>query len=356
MEDAEAAARVRPAPYGSISEWIKINPMQTGFYRVRYPDDELALLRAPISNRVLPPADRLGLQNDAFALTRAGHTPATEFLSIAQAYTNETDASVCADLAANLGSVDTLLWNEPFYPAFQGFVRGVFRPIGDRIGWGPRPNEGHLDVLLRSTVLYQLGESGDEATLTEAAARFREYAQDPSNVRADIRGVVSSLAARRGDRSTYDRIWELRNEASLEEEKGRLLIAICHFEQREITQETLDRSLSNRVRVHEAITVIASVASTRQGRDMAWEFLKSNWDELDRRYGEGGFGLMRLVSIVSGFTTEEQREDVERFFTEHPVPSADRTVRQALERIRLNAAWLDRNRSEVAEWLAADRG
>jgi len=89
---------------------------------------------------------------------------------------------------------------------------------------------------------------------------------------------------------------------------------------------------------------------------MAWEFLKSNWDELDRRYGEGGFGLMRLVSIVSGFTTEEQREDVERFFTEHPVPSADRTVRQALERIRLNAAWLDRNRSEVAEWLAADRG
>ena len=60
MEDVEAEARVHPAPYGSISEWIKINPMQTGFYRVRYPDDELALLRAPISNRVLPPADRLG--------------------------------------------------------------------------------------------------------------------------------------------------------------------------------------------------------------------------------------------------------------------------------------------------------
>ena len=352
MEDAEAEARVRPAPYGSTSEWIKINPMQTGFYRVRYPDEELALLRAPIENRVLPPADRLGIQNDAFALARAGHVPATDFLSIARAYSNETDASVCSDLAANLGTVDTLLWNEPSYPAFQRFARDVFRPIGERIGWEPRRKERHLDVLLRSTVLHTLGGAGDEATLTEASERFERYARDPSSVRADIRGVVSSLAAQRGDRSTYDRMWEMREESPLQEEKGRLLVAACRFEQPDIIRETLDRSLSDRVRIHETINVIAAVASTRHGRDMAWEFLKGSWDELDRRYGEGGFGLMRLVSIVSGFTSEEQREDVERFFTDHPVPSADRTVRQALERIRLNAAWLDRNRAELSAWLA----
>ena len=60
---------------------------------------------------------------------------------------------------------------------------------------------------------------------------------------------------------------------------------------------------------------------------------------------------MRLVSLTSGFTTMEMRDDVERFFTDHPVPGAERTVRQSLERIQLNAAWLDKNRDELGNWF-----
>jgi aminopeptidase N len=84
---------------------------------------------------------------------------------------------------------------------------------------------------------------------------------------------------------------------------------------------------------------------------LAWEFVKSNWPEFDRRYGGGGFGLMRLVSICGGFTSEERLADVENFFQEHPAPAAERTIRQALERVRLNIKWLERNRTEVANWF-----
>ena len=94
------------------------------------------------------------------------------------------------------------------------------------------------------------------------------------------------------------------------------------------------------------------MASNRHGRDLAWEFVKENWAEFDRRYGEGGFVLMRLVSITSRFSTREKLEDVERFFEDHPAPAAERTIRQSLETVRLNIAWLDQNRNEVAEWLS----
>ncbi len=60
---------------------------------------------------------------------------------------------------------------------------------------------------------------------------------------------------------------------------------------------------------------------------------------------------MRLVAITSGFTTEEMREDVERFFSNHPAPGAERSVRQSLERIGTNIAWLSRNRDELAKWF-----
>ena len=44
---------------------------------------------------------------------------------------------------------------------------------------------------------------------------------------------------------------------------------------------------------------------------------------------------MRLVSTCNSFTTDEQRADVENFFTENPAPAAERTIRQALERMGL---------------------
>ena len=352
MEERQATARVRPASYGSPDEWIKVNPLQTGFYRVKYPPEELAKLTAPIRNLVLPAADRLGIQNDAYALARAGHIPATDFLTIAEAYTNESDASVCADLAANLSGLDTLLWDEPYYAGFQVFARGIFQPIGTRIAWDARPGEGHLDALLRSTVLSQLGAYEDEDTLKEARSRFTGYVEDRASVDPDIRGVVLALTAKRGDRSTYDTMWDLQTRASLEEEKLRLLVALCRFQQPELLEEMLERSLSEEeVRVHDTIAVVASVAGNRRGRDLAWEFLKANWGEFDRRYGEGGFALMRLVSITSGFTTPERHDEVERFFRDHPAPAAERSIRQSLERIRLNIAWLERNRDDLAKWF-----
>ena len=259
---------------------------------------------------------------------------------------------MCEDLASNLGGLDSLLWDEPFYAGFQALVRDIFRPIGERTGWDARPGEGHLDALLRSTVLGQLGSSEDADTLKEAGARFSRYVEEPANVHPDIRGVVFGLAAQSGDRSTYDTMWELQAGATLEEEKVRFLASLGRFEQQELLERTLEASLSSDVRTHNTVSMVASVAGNQRGRDLAWEFVKANWDEFDNRYGEGGFGLMRLVSIASRFTTEDKREDVESFFSDHPAPAAERTIRQSLERIRLNIAWLERNRAELVEWFA----
>ena len=43
-----------------------MNPEQVGFYRVKYFSEDLERLRAPISEKALPPQDRLGIQNDCF--------------------------------------------------------------------------------------------------------------------------------------------------------------------------------------------------------------------------------------------------------------------------------------------------
>jgi puromycin-sensitive aminopeptidase len=332
--------------------WVKVNSLQTGFYRVRYSAEELERLAGPVRSLELPAADRLGLQNDAFALCRAGYIPATQFLQVAEAYQNETDASVASDLATNLDSLDNLLGTESFHNNFQAYARSIFAPIGEKIGWDAKPGEGHLDALLRSTVLSHLGQYGDEAALREARARFQQYLDNPASVHPDIRGVTFTLTASKGDRSVYDAMWRLRKETSLQEEQVRFLISLASFEDTNLLSETLERSLTPDVRAHETVTAITFAAgSSAAGRDLTWEFVKENWEELFRRYGDGGFALMRLVSITGAFTTEDKREDVEHFFRDHPAPGAERSVRQSLERIQTNVAWLTKNRDELAKWF-----
>ena len=339
---------------GDDSEgWVKMNPGQTGFYRVNYCAEDWDRLRPAIENAELPPVDRLGLQNDAYALARAGYLPVNQFLSLAEAYVNEENATVWEDLSTNLGGLDALIESEAFYEDFEAFGRRLFSPVAGRMGWDAKDGEAHLDALMRSTVLSALGNYGDEATLDEADKRFADYQADAANVHPDIRRVVLSLTAKRGDRGKYDAIWDLQKKATLEEEKMRLLSALTGFETPDLLQETLERSLKPEdVRTHDTIRVVSGVAVNRYGRDMAWEFLKENWPEFDRRYGEGGFALMSVVSFTARFTTQDKMEDVERFFKDNPAPAAERTIRQSLERIRLNIAWLEKSRADLASWLA----
>ena len=351
MDGRQASIRIPAAGTAAGNPWFKINPGQTGFFRVNYSADGWEKLVPAIQSLELSATDRLGIQNDAYALSRAGMLPVTQFLSMASAYNNENDASVWADLASNLRDVEVLLYNEPIYGAFQGFGQDLFRPAATRSGWDPRPGDGHMDALLRSTVLSQAGNYGDTEVLAQAKDRFLRYLEEPESLHPDLRGLAFSLAGQAGDRTTYDQLLELERNATLQEEKIRLLMALTRFNQPELLQETLERSISNDVRSQDTITVVTGVAANLKGRDLAWKFVKDNWPEFDRRYGSGGFGLMRLVSVSGHFTDEENLADVEKFFQEHPVAAAERTIRQSLERMRLNIKWLERNSVELANWF-----
>ena len=131
----------------------------------------------------------------------------------------------------------------------------------------------------------------------------------------------------------------------------RLLMALGSFKEQGLLSETLERSLSDRVRYHDTIQVVSGVAANRLGRDMAWDFVKDNWEEFSRRYSDGLFALSRLVAITARFTTQEKLDDVEGFFDEHPTPAADRAISQSLETVRLNVAWLAHNREDLTAYF-----
>ena len=111
--------------------------------------------------------------------------------------------------------------------------------------------------------------------------------------------------------------------------------------------------MGDEVRSQDTMIVVVQAAGNKDGRDLTWQFIKDNWVEFDRRYGKGGFAIMRIVGITGGFTSMDRHDEVERFFEKHPTPSAARTIQQSLERIRLSVRWLELNRDAVGGWLTS---
>ena len=65
-----------------------------------------------------------------------------------------------------------------------------------------------------------------------------------------------------------------------------------------------------------------------------------------------GFQLNGLASGVSErFLSLEKADMVETFFKENPMPGTERAVAQAVETVRLNAAWLTRDRAALHQYL-----
>ncbi|MGH8066855.1 MAG: M1 family metallopeptidase, partial [Candidatus Entotheonellia bacterium] len=355
LERQEATVRLpEPLPAGDGSPWIVVNAGRTGFFRVNYSAEMWDRLRPAIESKALPTADRLGLESDAFALMRAGYLPAPQFLALVSAYTQEREYPVWSDLAGSLGWLSTMLASEPFEPQLKAFARDLLRPIVAHLGWEPRHHESHLDALLRGIVLHEIGHYDEAAVIAEARARFDRYVRDPQAVHPDLRSTVLNLAAYGGERSTYETLREVERRATLQEEKLRALGALTHFQQQDLLREALDLSLSPAVRSQDTIRVVAGVAANPHGCELAWEYVKTHWAEFDRRYGGGGFLLMRLIeAVTSHFATLSKEQEVAEFFLVHPAPSAARTVQQCLERIRINTRWLTNNRLELTAWSKA---
>src|SRR5437879_239869 len=237
MEKPKASQSLGRSRRRPDDDWIKVNAGQSGFYRVNYPAEEWARLRRAVAEKQLDTSDRIGLQNDAYDLTRAGYLPATTCLELTSEYRDEDDVTAWRMIVESLHDFETLISDEPYLTRLDAYGRDLFRPAGKRSGWDPKPGEGHLETLKRTTVLGRLGHYEDRGVLAEASKRFTRSLKDPTSLSPDLRGLVYSLVAQGADPSTYETLWDLEQKAALQEEKVRVLLALTKTRDAGLLQE-----------------------------------------------------------------------------------------------------------------------
>ena len=340
---------------GMASDWVKGNAGQTGFYRIRYSDELLACLGDAIESIKLSPVDRLGVQSDAFALAKAGQLPTDRALALATRYINEQDFTVWSDLAGSLGDVmGTWAKEDAEYQQLQKLLLKVMGKIVDVVGWTPIAGEHALFPMLRPLIIGAVGRNGHEDVKKEALARM--YSSEGwQSVPADLRFAVFSIVVAHGGVKGFDSVLKVFKEADMAEERVRALRGLGYAREPELIDRLLQMTLDDSIRAQDVFYVYGTLAGNRYAMDRAWEFIKTNWEAICKMFSSGQFLLGRILkSATSAFTSEAKAAEVEAFFKDKDTPGAERSISQALETIRLNAQWLERDRAVVKAWLASN--
>lgn len=73
-------------------------------------------------------------------------------------------------------------------------------------------------------------------------------------------------------------------------------------------------AMSSQVRSQHCLYIVASMASTQVGRQMAWQLFQDKWNLFSDQF-KGLFLLARLLkSLIENFASEEKAMEIDNFF------------------------------------------
>ncbi|KAL1923030.1 uncharacterized protein VTP21DRAFT_9406 [Calcarisporiella thermophila] len=342
----------------SSDDFFKLNHQHTGVYRVDYTPEHLARLAEAARQGLLEAGDRTGLLSDTGALVMSGYTRTSTLLHLMQGYENEEDNVVVQELCTHIDAITNTFSEQPtnIQEGLREYQRRLFSKLVRKLGWEYPEQEDYRIVRLRTLVIRQAGLAGDKDVLQEAQRRFQLFLQgDSSALHPNIRSVAYDIVVAYGGEAELEAVTKLYLETEVVDQKLAALRALGQTRDPVLVQRVLSFNLSEAVRNQDFWQMQLTLASNPVARRPHLSFILSNWPEIQSRFA----GALRTLGIivklaVSSFADEEIVREVEAFFADKDVSEFDMQLKQALEDVRVQAKWAQRDGGEngdVAKWL-----
>ena len=347
LDGPEARVPVPPA-----ADTVLVNEGGHGFYRVRYTGALLDRLLGRLSE--LHAIERFNLLSDAWAISVAGLMSVPEYVEVTARFRDERDRNVWSIIVASLHALNRII--EPAdRPRLEALVRDRLRNMVETLGWDARPGEDELTRQLRGDLLRAFGTLGNDAgTQARAAELYARHVAGATSVDANVLPALIATLAHAGDATRYDEFLGRFRSAATPQEEQRYLYALTGFRRPELLEQTLQRTVNDEIRTQDAPFVVRTLLMSVYGRELAWRFVKTNWDTMDRKYPK--HGLRRMAEGVTGLARAELERDVREFFATRKVDLGGKTLEQYLEQLHVAVTLREREGAGLAEMLASFAG
>ncbi|XP_069189951.1 aminopeptidase N [Procambarus clarkii] len=358
MKDSDPEITISSLP--GKDQWVIFNIQETGYYRVNYDEDNWNLLIQQLNtdHQVIHVINRAQIIDDAMDLAHAGQLSYNTALSVNGYLKAETEYTAWRTAINNLDYLEMMFTRTGGYGALRRYLLSLLTPLYNAVGFDDNRSDPQLDQYKRVLALTGACSLGYQDCVDNSVSLFQTWMLNPSNtsiVSANLKSTVYCTAIAAGGEEEWNFGWNQYLASNLGSEKSTLLSALGCTKQIWILSRYLDMAFTadSGVRSQDASTVFSSVSRNDIGRDLAWNYLRDQWQHISN-YVSSFTTLSDLVEAATAeFNTNEEKHELEMFKEEHPedLHTAAQAVDQAIERTANNIAWMSNNYDVIVQWL-----
>jgi hypothetical protein len=275
---------------------------------------------------------------------------AAAYLELADAYRLESEQAIWQNVLSGLGSIKRHIVTDRDLDAYRQVVADLIGPIHARLGWDPDESDSDLTRRLRGMILRAMGILVEDAGVIERSRGIADqWIDGEGKPDPDVAQASLTIYAANGDESAYDRVFAAYEEAGSPQMKLKLLQALTSFDGDDFVDKTFDAVRGRRIKTQDASWVIGLLFGGRRSGAYAWSQMRRDWEALIALMPP--MTIRRMIDGIPALSEPDAAADVEAFFAETPVPPAQKTVHQNVERMRSNALLRSRETERFADHL-----
>ncbi len=295
------------------------------------------------------------MSDDEWSLVRAGRHNVTDYLTLASGFSGENTSGVLGVVSGRLGFMRDYLTTNETRPKLEEFARGMMRPILDRVGFASAATDPADRRELRAVAIEAVGTIGnDPKVIAQSRSALDRSLAGGAPLDPTLASAIVSVAATHGDASLFDALHAAAEAATAPDAHYRYLNALSDFTDPALVDRGLQLSLAPTMRSQDTAVYLAHFLSHPLTHARAWAFVKAQWPTLEPKVTIFG-GDTTLTSALGSFCDAGTRDDINAFFTAHPLPAAARTLKQTIERINNCIGLREKQTPVLTEWLSRSR-
>ncbi len=359
--DQEAAFEVETEPY-------IINVQESAYYRTNYNkknwQDLANILNDPKNFMKIHELNRAQLIDDSMNLARAGILDYETTLDLVSYLRHETEYIPWVPGFQAFSYVFSLINRDGLESEearlMKTFLLDLFDAKFTELGFSPKPDDSHLDILTRSAVDKWMCLLGNKDCSEAAIKYFQDWMNDESKpVPRNIEDVIYQTAIKEGGFEEWNFIFEKFKSVEVDSERKSYIYAMGASEDEAILTEYLKKTISrdeSQIKVQDCLYIFRAIGTNRVGRNVALKWLEEDYDKIKESFG-GSFASSPVANIMRGYastaSTDAEIQRLAEFFNAHSadLQAIKKTFSDSIESAKINQAWMEHSQDSILEWL-----
>ncbi|KAM9810647.1 endoplasmic reticulum aminopeptidase 1b [Neosynchiropus ocellatus] len=339
-------------------DWVKFNVDMSGYYMVHYADEGwksiIQLLRH--NHTALSSNDRANLIQNIFQLVSVGKVKLDTALELSLYLSRETEIIAVTQGFGELVPLYKLMEKRDMVALenqMKDYIVNLFHELIDRQEWSDSGSVS--ERVLRSYLLVFACVRNYQPCVSKATELFNMWRDSDGEMSLPVDVTLAVFVVGARSPAGWDFLFEKYRTSFQMSVKSRMKMAMAISPLQDKLQWMMEQSLRGDVmKTQDLPDVVVSVSRNPLGYKLAWDFLRTNWHTLIRKFELGSHTLSYMVrGVTNQYSTREMLQEVQSFFNSltEETGSELRCIQQSYETIMDNIRWMESNLPLLQAWL-----